>query len=176
MINDKSIKELVELVEEGKLSEIVFEDEIEKVQYVIFKNQIGVGIQKTDMNKKKEITKPYQSTVMDGPPNPILKKAMDYMINPYPKVSDAILQLYKSTLEDEISRITKIEDRVGKEADEMRDNLKVLEDDMKDNHYFRDKRQGLIEHITLELGKRNLGLERIMRRKGEITDFIKNGK
>lgn len=172
MITKKSIKELVELVEEGKLNEIVFEDEIERAKYVIYKNEIGVGIQKTDMDKRKEPVKPYREAILEGPSNPILDKAMDYMINPYPKVSDSVLEMYKSFLSDEHSRIAEIDDRVRKEANGLRENLKVLEEDLKDNNSFRNERQELIEHLETELVKRNFALNDIMVRKGQIADFI----
>jgi hypothetical protein len=175
MITKKSIKELVELVEEGKLSEIVFEDEIERVKYVIYKNQIGVGIQKTDMDKKEEPVKPYRKTILESPSNPILEKAMDYLMNPYPKVNDSILEMYKSTLSDELDRITEIGNRIAQEAEKMSENLKVQEN-LENSVQFRDERQKLIKHMKFELVQRRLAGEDIRRIKSVIKDFINHDK
>ena len=55
------------------------------------------------MDKRKEPVKPYREAILEGPSNPILDKAMDYMINPYPKVSDSVLEITEIKLSSTLS-------------------------------------------------------------------------
>lgn len=159
IITEKSIKELVELVNDDKLSEVVIENEIDKIQYIISKvnSMNGVNIYISPM--KEPIKKP-KYAYWEGNPDENLDKALDYMENPYPKVTNEILEQYKLFLKAEYIRLEAF--------------LNVFRSDLENDRKIFAKLRDSNEKDELEnkIGRKSLEQNRIIKKISRIKKYL----
>ena len=166
IITEKSIKELVELVQEGNVHEIVIDDEIDKNRYVIYKNDAAYGVCINISPKKEPVKKPKYAK-WEGKPDEFLDKALDYMKEPFPKVTKEVLDSYKLFLGAELKRLIAV-----REAYTIRfnNNLKILK--------AKEKSVGPneIEAQKIKTGNINLEIQHIRKKIIKIEQFLSNGE
>lgn len=159
IITEKSIKELVELIEDGKVPVIIIENEIDKIQYIIGKDQSGTGVN-INISHKKEPVKTPKYSHWEGNPDKNLEKALDYMENPYPKVTDEILEQYKLFLKAEYIRLEAF--------------LNVFKLDLENDKVILTNLSNSNEKIELEKKVKNKSLElnRIRNKISQIKHYL----
>jgi len=142
IITEKSIRELVEAVQEGKVHEVVIENEIEKTKYIINKSDSvnGVNIYIVPITKPVKAPKYVE---WEGQPDVYLDKALDYMKEPFPKVTKEVLDSYKLFLEAELKRLTAISE--------------VYTINSNNNHKILETMEGLRNSNELEMQKIKTG-------------------
>ncbi len=159
IITEKSIKELVELIEERKVPEIVITNEVDKIQYIIGKNLSGIGVNIT-ISRIKEHVKAPKFAHWEGNPDENLEKALDYMENPYPKVTDEILEQYKLFLNAEYLRLEAF--------------LKVFKSDLENDKEILARMGNTNEKDVqqIKVGNKSLELNRIKKKILRIKKYL----
>lgn len=166
IITEKSIRELVELVQEGKVHEIVIKNEIDKTQYIIDRSDSVYGVSINISPIKEPVKKP-KYVEWEGRPDEFLDKALDYMKEPFPKVTKEVIDGYKLFLEAELKRLIAVSKAYIINS---RNNKKILE--------AMEEDSGNSNEVTAQetkLGRINIQIQHINRKIKTIEQFLADG-